>query len=258
MLKIGCCGFPSGMNKYFKEFEVAEVQTTFYDLPRIETARNWRRKAPKGFEFTVKAWQGITHPPTMPTWRQTHTKIPQNKQDRYGFFRPTKEVFEAWNQTREICEALEASVCLMQCPARFDASEINLSNMRRFFSEIDRGGMTIAWEPRGPIWTDELTESLCRELNLILCVDPFAKPIPTFQEIIYLRLHGKPPGERLYHYRYSDEDLKLLKAWIQSLSPERRVYCLFNNITMREDAKKFLALIQSGSTSSLNYSSADP
>jgi len=252
LLRIGCCGFPGGMNRYFKEFEVAEVQTTFYDLPRIETARGWRRKAPKGFEFTVKAWQGITHPPTMPTWRRTGIKIPMDEQERYGFFRPTEEVFRAWNRTREICEALEAMVCLVQCPARFGASEVHLADMRRFFSEIDRTGIAIAWEPRGPAWGDELVESLCRELDLILCVDPFAKPIPSFQRMVYLRLHGKPPGERLYDYRYSDDDLKRLKGWVQSLGPETKVYCFFNNMTMREDAKRFIALTQSA------IASADP
>jgi len=244
LLRIGCCGFPGGMDRYFREFEVVEAQTTFYNLPKVETARGWRRKAPKGFEFTVKAWQGITHPPTMPTWRRTRAQIPPEKRGCYGFFRPTEEVFEAWDRTREICEALEAQVCLMQCPARFDVSEAHLADMRRFFSEIDRGGMAIAWEPRGPTWTDELVEALCKELNLILCVDPFAKPIPRFQETVYLRLHGKPPGERLYSYRYSDDDLELLKGWVRSLSPETRVYCLFNNITMKDDAKRFITLTQ--------------
>lgn len=240
------------MDQYFKEFQVAEVQTTFYNLPRTETARNWRSKAPKSFEFTVKAWQGITHPPTMPTWRRTRLQIPPERLECYGFFRPTEEVFEAWDKTREICKALEARVCLIQCPARFDASEAHLADMKSFLSKIDRGGITIAWEPRGPTWTDELNESICEELNLILCVDPFSRAIPSLQGTVYLRLHGKPPGERLYQYRYSDEDLKMLKDRVQSLSPERRVYCLFNNITMKEDARRFVALTQGA------VASADP
>jgi uncharacterized protein YecE (DUF72 family) len=56
----------------------------------------------------------------------------------------------------------------------------------------------------------------------------------------------------LYQYRYSDEDLKMLKDRVQSLSPERRVYCLFNNITMKEDARRFVALTQGA------VASADP
>lgn len=244
MLKVGCCGFLGGMERYFKEFKVVEVQTTFYDLPKVETAQNWRKKAPRDFEFTVKAWQGITHLPTMPTWRRTRIQIPLEKQENYGFFRPTNEVIEAWNRTREICETLDANICLLQCPARFDASDANLANMRRFLSKIERGGIHVAWEPRGPTWIDELAEALCRELDLILCVDPFARPIPLFQGTVYLRFHGKPPGKKLYDYRYSDEDLALLKGWVRGLGPETRVYCLFNNITMREDAKRFISLTQ--------------
>src|SRR6185503_19103411 len=44
-----------------KQFPVVEVQQTFYDPPPIGTLEKWRRQAPAGFEFTMKAWQVITH-----------------------------------------------------------------------------------------------------------------------------------------------------------------------------------------------------
>ena len=39
-LKVGCCGFPGGMKSYFEEFKLVEVQTTFYNLPKVETVQN--------------------------------------------------------------------------------------------------------------------------------------------------------------------------------------------------------------------------
>jgi len=29
-IKIGCCGFPVGKERYYKEFDVVELQSTFY------------------------------------------------------------------------------------------------------------------------------------------------------------------------------------------------------------------------------------
>ena len=71
-LKIGTCGWglKGGHEAYFSEFGVIELQDTFNNLPKPETARHWKAEAPEGFEFSMKAWQAITHPSTSPTWRQ--------------------------------------------------------------------------------------------------------------------------------------------------------------------------------------------
>jgi len=60
MYHIGCCGFQVSRQKYFKEFQLVEIQNTFYKLPWLETAVKWREQAPVDFEYTMKAWQGIT------------------------------------------------------------------------------------------------------------------------------------------------------------------------------------------------------
>ncbi|MEM2094623.1 MAG: DUF72 domain-containing protein [Candidatus Bathyarchaeia archaeon] len=241
--KIGCCGFPGGMESYFKRFNVAEVQTTFYNLPRVETVRKWRQKAPESFEFTVKAWQGLTHPPGMPTWRRTRIQVPADAISRYGMLRPTPEVFEAWERTRLVCEALKAKICLIQCPARFQASEENIDNMKKLLTRIERGNLTIAWEPRGESWEEEQVRRLCSELNLIPCIDPFKISIPPGQRIIYLRLHGRVNGGVRYRYTYTKQELEELYINIQTQSPEI-AYCLFNNITMRQDAEKLKQIIK--------------
>jgi len=245
MIRVGCCGFPGGMEKYFKKFELTEVQGAFYKLPRVETAEKWRGMAPAGFEFTVKAWQGITHPPTSPTWKRAGIKLSPEKSDKYGFLRPTGEVFEAWERTGEICEALRAQICLIQCPASFTATEQNIQNMGKFFSEIDRKKLTIVWEPRGPSWTDQKVRMLCEDLDLTHCVDLFAQdPLHFSKKIAYFRLHGKPPGEKMYYYKYTEPDLKwLLEKLKRPESENLKVYCLFNNVYMGEDAERFAHLL---------------
>jgi len=235
---VGCCGFPTGMKRYVKEFKVAEVQKTFYKPPSPETLKKWRASAPEEFEFTVKAWQIITHPPTSPTYRKAGLKI--NSSSETGFFRPTREVFDAWEKVREVCSILKAKVCVFQTPPSFKETQENRKNMKEFFSSIDSGGVTLAWEPRG--WSLETVRSICEELNLVHVTDPFASPPALEREIIYFRLHGSPPGERLYRYRYTENDLRQLASKIKGL--KGRIYVLFNNIWMRDDALAFTHVLE--------------
>jgi uncharacterized protein YecE (DUF72 family) len=63
-VKVGCCGFAGSQGRCFRDFRLVEVQQTFYEPPRVTTAERWRAKAPADFEFTLKAWQLITHEAT--------------------------------------------------------------------------------------------------------------------------------------------------------------------------------------------------
>lgn len=45
-LRIGCCGFPVGRQQYYEKFKVVELQKSFYQPPKIETAIKWRESAP--------------------------------------------------------------------------------------------------------------------------------------------------------------------------------------------------------------------
>lgn len=243
MTKIGCCGFPGGIEQYFKTFSLTEVQRTFYKPPKEETLKKWREKAPKDFEFTVKAWQLITHNPKSPTYKKAGIKIPDEKKNLYGSFNPTTEVLEAWETTSTICKILRAKICLFQCPASFTPTEENIKNMKDFFSTIKRGDLLFVWEPRGKKWKPSLVKSLCVELAITHVVDPFASnPTHLTQDTAYLRLHGSPPGEKMYKYKYSDDDLQRLRNILQSINA-KQCYLLFNNISMKEDALRLKNII---------------
>ncbi len=230
IIRVGCCGFPKARQVYYDHFDLVEVQQTFYKLPRVATARRWREEAPPGFTFTLKAWQLITHEPSSPTYRKADLTIPAPERGRYGAFRPTDEVRDAWTRTLELARALGATVVVFQCPARFTPTDEHVANLRAFFEQAQRDGLLFAWEPRGE-WPDELVRELCRELDLIHCVDPF-RGLPVHGAPAYFRLHGLTG----YRYRYTDDDLDRLRAWCQE-HPE--VYCLFNNVSMWDDALRF-------------------
>jgi uncharacterized protein YecE (DUF72 family) len=236
-IKTGCCGFPESRQSYFAEFPLVEAQQTFYKLPQLETAERWRQQAPAGFEYTMKAWQLITHEPASPTYRKSGVSITPDRASRYGSFRPTQEVRQAWEATLRVAKALGASVVVFQCPARFTPTEQHIEDLRAFFKALARDGrqgLRHAWEPRGR-WPADVFAGLCQELELIPCVDPLAVPAVA-QGSSYFRLHGIGG----YRYRYTDDDLQRLAG----LARDREsCYCLFNNYSMLEDARRFRALV---------------
>lgn len=239
MIKVGCCGFPVGRRVYFEHFPCVEVQQTFYHPPEERTLEKWRSEAPEEFEFTLKAWQLITHEPKSPTYRRLRFQIPEEKRDRYGGFRPTDEVFKAWEVTRRAAELLRARIVIFQCPQSFRPTEEAIANMRAFFGSIDRGGLLLGWEPRG--WPPREVEPLCRELELLHVVDPFQGDA-LWDNLIYWRLHGRGG----YRYRYSDDELREL---MEKLPEDRPCYVMFNNTSMFQDAKRFMALLRGDGSS---------
>lgn len=234
MINIGCCGWSEPQARYFRDFRVLEVQETFYQPGGIKKYEKWRAMAPRDFVFTVKAWQLITHDPSSPTYRRLKTSVPSSRKDRYGSFRPTREVFAAWEVTALIAEELGAGIVLFQSPAGFIPETVNRKNLGIFFSKIDRGSFTLAWEPRGT-WEERDIRSLCRDLGLVHCVDPF-KSRPLAGGIRYFRLHGLPGYD--LGYQYSNSDLRRLLAMVD----RKTAYVLFNNNSMLDDALRFRRL----------------
>lgn len=233
--KVGLCGFTIGAAAYFETFGVVEVQQTFYDPPSPATLERWRGQAPPGFEFTMKAWQVITHAGTSRTYRRLKSPFTERQKDEAGGFRVNDTVMAAWTTTLACAKRLRATAILFQCPASFRPTSENAEAMRRFFAAIEKpAGIRFLWEPRGP-WPDDLVATLCREIGLVHAVDPFIRPSLT-PERTYWRLHGNGS-----HYAsYTDEELAQLRGWME---PAGEVYVMFNNIPRVGDAKRFLAML---------------
>src|SRR4051812_27341072 len=75
--RIGCSGwqykhwrgdfYPSDLPQsrwlefYSERFDTVEINNTFYRLPEAGAFTEWRRRAPNGFEYAVKASRFLTH-----------------------------------------------------------------------------------------------------------------------------------------------------------------------------------------------------
>lgn len=249
VIKVGTCGwgfYKGGLKAYVKKFSLVEVQQTFYKLPMVKTAERWRAEAPRDFKLTLKAWQAITHLPTSPTWRRSGLEPEELERRQYGWLRPTRDNFEAWKRTKEIADALDARVCVIQCPPNFKCAKENIENMRKFFSKIDRGKLALAWEPRGD-WKEHPDEiaKLCEELELIHVVDLMRREPVSKHSIAYIRLHGLNPREYDYNYEYSSAELKQLAAKARALARKHReVYVMFNNFFMYDSAPQLMKILK--------------
>ena len=233
-LQIGTCGFGLSKKTYARSFSCVEVQQTFYQPPQLSTLERWRSEMPVDFEFTLKAWQLITHEARSPTYRRLKKELSASEKSAVGIFRASAIVNEAWEVTVACAQALKARTILFQCPASFTQSKRNVARLEKFFSVIDRHRLNLCWEPRG-VWDPDLVRSLCSNLALRHVVDPFVSKTQT-PDRPYFRLHGRGG----WRYKYETSELEELAAML----PQKKFgYVFFNNSAMTEDALRFRQLI---------------
>jgi uncharacterized protein YecE (DUF72 family) len=226
MIKVGCCGFPVAMNKYFEHFSLVEINRTFYEYPEEKTLERWRACAPAQFEFTVKAHQDISH--------RARMKIREDS-------------LRAFEQMKRVCKLLNSRILLIQTPGSFKPDR--LPDAEKFFAEADRDDLTLTWETRGPSWeTEEAQERLgttLKSLNVEHVTDPLRTQPAHTHRLTYFRLHGL--GKRLYYYQYDDEELKRLAEITQKFEKKTHiVYVLFNNLAMFDDAARLTRYLSTG------------
>ena len=236
-VRIGLCGFTMAFDDYVREYRLVEVQQTFYEPPQNGTMRRWRALAPSDFEFTIKAWQLVTHDASSPTYRRLRSPLSDLDRAAAGGFRTTPIVLRAWERTLECAAILRATAILLQCPASFRPTEDNVRQLRSFFATVERpAGVRILWEPRGP-WPADLVAATCRELDLVHVVDPFVSATVT-PEQTYFRLHGTTGARHVY----TEEELERL-AGLLPAAPPVPAYVLFNNLPRVNDARRFGAVL---------------
>jgi uncharacterized protein YecE (DUF72 family) len=239
-VKIGLCGFTIAIVEYPRRFPVVEVQQTFYQPPAEAVLRRWRAAVPPDFEFTVKAWQLITHTAASPTYRRLRRPLAERERAGAGTFRDSAIVDEGWRATAACSAALGASGILFQCPASFRPTEENAASLGSFFRRVHRPpGVRLLWEPRGP-WPPDLVASLCAAHALTHVVDPFVNETVTAGGgVTYYRLHGVTGSRHVY----SDSELRRLRDMVP---PAGETYVMFNNIPRADDARRFGRLLGEG------------
>jgi len=216
---------------YAAIFNSVEVNSSFYMYHREATYRRWRNEVPPDFEFALKAHRDITH---------VHRLVVNG------------DVLESINQIEIACHSLKTRALLVQTPASLTYSRRTLSLAKELFENLQIPRVQLAWETRGSSWSSPESrrelKSLLSSMGITHAVDPFRTSPVHVEKLYYFRLHGL--GERMYDYRFSQEDLLHLR---DLLLPYRGMdgFLFFNNYAMYVDAQKFLQLLSSSGKENL-------
>jgi uncharacterized protein YecE (DUF72 family) len=196
---------------YAREFPTAEINYSFYHLPKPATYANWAAQVPSGFLFAVKASRLITHTKRL------------------------SGVSDAWQIFVSHAQALGAHLgpFLLQFPSTFRRDQERLAAFLEQAAPSrgpDGRPLRLVFEFRHESWFVEATYRLLEQHGATLCLaDSPAYPRRDVRtaDFVYLRFHGRP---RLYVSSYSEAELASQAQQItRYLAEGLDVFVYFNN-----------------------------
>lgn len=189
---------------YSQKFQTAEINNTFYQVPKKGTLRLWRDGVPEDFIFSVKASRYITHMKKLKDPRGPVTK----------FLKRIDSLGE------------KLGPVLFQLPPRWKA---NLERLGSFLEALP-SGFRYAFEFRDPSWFQERVYDVLSENAAAFCIYDFDRrqsPKEVTADFVYIRLHGPTAP---YQGQYDDQTLAgwagALSSWVRQ---DKRVYFYFDN-----------------------------
>jgi uncharacterized protein YecE (DUF72 family) len=190
---------------YSEHFDTVEINYTFYRLPPAETFAAWRRQAPPGFLYAVKASRFLTH--------RKKLKDP---------LQPLETLLE---RARRLGPSL--GPVLYQLPPRWRCDLDRLAGFLRLLP----ADLTHVFEFRDPSWYNPAVRELLTEHGAGFCIHDLrgcSSPDWVTARAVYLRFHG--PTETPYAGRYPEHHLRAWAERIGRLAREGHdVYAYFNN-----------------------------
>ena len=210
------------LEAYSRAFNFVEVNSTFYEIPKMKIVESWRKRVPEDFEFSVRCNKMLTHE---------------------LMFESVPEAFEILDTMVRICETLKAEILHFQTPPSFTYNKINGKKVKDFFKSTKLNNLRIALEIRSPILLDPSFVKSIQDLDIIHCVDLLKGIKPAFQsDILYTRLFGKG-----HHniYQPLDSELKQIEKAASKESIKKAVITMHSN-RMFKDAARFKIYNETG------------
>ncbi len=165
---------------YALHFDTVELNTSFYRLPQPQAFDGWRRRAPAGFTFAVKASRYLTHVKRL------------NE--------PAEPLTRFWTRARRLTDRL--GPVLYQLPPRWAPNEERLA---AFLAQVPRDHPQVV-EFRDRRWYVPSVGALLESAGLAMCLHdmPESRVTDPVGPFVYIRFHGS--GAR-YGGRYPDDVL---------------------------------------------------
>ena len=191
---------------YAQHFDTVEINNTFYRLAEASSFQQWRRRAPRGFEYAVKASRFLTH--------MKKLKDPQEPVERF------------LERARYLGPSL--GPILFQLPPHWS---LNVERLETFLAALPPR-RRYAIEFRDPSWYAEAVLARLASHRVALCLHDMtgseSGKVVT-GPFVYVRFHGSQ-GARKYSGTYSDDALDEWAEWLsQPLRDGLPVYAYFNN-----------------------------
>jgi uncharacterized protein YecE (DUF72 family) len=190
---------------YSQHFDTVEINNSFYRLPAVTTLIDWRRQAPPGFVYTVKASRYLTHMKKLKD--------------------PAEPIDNIVGRARQLGSHL--GPILYQLPPHW---RCDLARLRQFISQLPTD-LNHVFEFREPTWCNDDVRGLLTETGMSFCIHDmrgFQCPAWVTGSIAYLRFHG--PTELKYAGSYSRANLRTRAQRIRDFQAQGRdVYVYFNN-----------------------------
>jgi uncharacterized protein YecE (DUF72 family) len=233
---------PGGMlGLYARRFSVAELNYTWYQMPKAPAIDRMRRQVPPDFTFAVKLTRTMTHEVDRDQWRGEVTRY------RDGI--------------APLALADQLAAVLLQLPASFERTGSRRHYLAALLDEL--AGLPLAVEFRHVSWAaDRVFAELERRRVTLVAVDAPLLPhlfppldVVTNPDFFYVRFHGRNAAgwrsgnmQKQFDYCY---DRPELNDWAATRIPSlagrsRRGLVFFNNHVRAQapaNARQLMALL---------------
>ena len=191
--------------KFFaKHFKTAEINYSFYHLPKPSTFEKWKNETPKDFVFAVKVSRFITH------------------------IQRLKDVKEPWETflTNSLSLKEKLGPFLFQFPPSFKAGKEELERLKKFFKILKESQkktkikLRFAFEFRHKTWFEEKIKKIFEKNKMgwvIADSSRYPKKEWVTSDFAYLRFHG--PKE-MFASSYDKKTLKKVAQRIKKWKKE--------------------------------------
>ncbi|KAA2245084.1 DUF72 domain-containing protein [Chitinophaga agrisoli] len=210
---------------YSQEYDCAEINTSFYHLPKVETVQHWVEQVPRSFLFCPKLNRYITH------FKKLHDPA-ESMQRFFGVF-----------------DTIEESLgpILVQLPANATFNPSVTAEFYRLLATTYKQ-YDFSMEVRDKSWYSKESLALMEKYGIGLVIAHSGKRFPYKEAVtanhVYLRFHG--PRE-LYASGYATVSLRAYaRKCAQWLKEKHKLWIFFNNDVAGhalEDSRKLKTMI---------------
>jgi uncharacterized protein YecE (DUF72 family) len=225
---IGTVGYPAAKKLVHANVDVIELTDAQEAPPKSSTGKKLRGDAPSNVGFTLQLPRYLFERPA--------DKTPlRGDMSAYGSFQATGENKRLWDKAVRFAKSLEAMALVLLTPPEFTPTKTHSDALAAFLSAVDRLGLDLVWEPRGP-WECDQAQAFAADLDMILAVDPL-RDDPAPGDFAYFRLGPfATMGTRMGLY-----DLGRLK---EAMMPFKKVFCVFATNRALDDARNLRKMLE--------------